>query len=54
MALLGHPSALVGACTALLCAFFAMVRIMSFTFLGAHIADSRAQVAELLGKLAVH
>jgi len=49
-----HLSAFIRTFAALLRAHFAVVDIVSFTFLGARIADACAQIAKLLCKLTVH
>lgn len=49
-----HPSTFFSTAATCLCASFAMVNIVPFTFLSTCIADVSAQIAELFCKLAVH
>lgn len=52
--LAGHPSTLFCTSATGFCAFFTVVDIVPLTFLGTCVAYSRAKVAELFSKLAVH
>jgi hypothetical protein len=49
-----HPSTFFGTATTCLCASFAVINVVPFTFLSTCIADVSAQIAKLLCKLAVH
>jgi hypothetical protein len=52
--LLRHAPAFLSALAACLCTFFAMVNIVSFTFLSTCVTNVSAQITELLCKVAVH
>ena len=49
-----HPSTFFSTAAACLCASFAVVNIVPFTFLSTCITDVSTQIAKLLCKLAVH
>src|SRR5215211_8908323 len=49
-----HPSTFFSTAAACLCASFAVVNIVSFTFLSTSVTNVSTQIAKLLCKLAVH